>query len=477
MIHRFYNGELVSAVIKGLKMVKGSYAAAFLSGDSNQIVAVKKDSPLIAGVGKEENLVASDVTALLKYTHDVVYMQDFEIVSLSKGDIKFFDFDGNLIKKHSEPIEWNIEAAEKSGYPHFMLKEICEQVASIHDTMTGRINELTGDVVLDVVKLSSDEIQKLERIVITACGTSYNAGLVGKYLFESLAGIHTDVDISSEFRYANPVLCESTLVVAISQSGETADTMAAIKEAKTYGCRTLAITNVVGTTLSREVQNVIFTRAGPEIGVAATKTFTTQLIALYLLAIHFAKLRKRIDAERSKRLLLSLKRLPGMVAQILNCKELIQKQAESFSDTKDYFFLGRSLNYPIAMEGALKMKEISYIHAEGYAAGELKHGPLALISDNTPVVALATHSPTYDKMLSNIREVKARGAKILAIASMDDTEIDRYVDAVIKVPLIDELMYPVLTAVVLQLLAYYTANALGCPIDKPRNLAKSVTVE
>ncbi|MCZ7398423.1 MAG: glutamine--fructose-6-phosphate transaminase (isomerizing) [Candidatus Methanoperedens sp.] len=477
LAHRYYKGNLVAAVIEGLKKVKGSYAAAFICEDSKQVVAARKDSPLVAGIGNGENFIASDVTALLKYTRNVAYMHDFEIVSLSREKIEFFNFDGKPVKKKIESIEWNIEAAEKSGYPHFMLKEIHEQTISVHDTLMGRLSELGGDVMLSEVTLTREEIRELERIVIIACGTSYNAGLLGKYLFEGLAGIHTDVEISSEFRYANPVLGEPTLVISISQSGETADTIAATREAKTYGCRTLAVTNAVGTTLSREVENIVYTRAGPEIGVAATKTFTSQLIVLYLLAVHFAKTKKRMDVDRSKRLLVSLKQLPGMIQQILNNKETIMKQAKRFSNARDYFFLGRSLNFPIALEGALKLKEISYIHAEGYAAGELKHGPLALISKDTPVVALATRGLTYDKMLNNIKEVKARGSPVLAIASMDDTDIAKYVDAVIRVPVTDELLYPVLSSVVVQLLAYYTADALGCPIDKPRNLAKSVTVE
>jgi glucosamine--fructose-6-phosphate aminotransferase (isomerizing) len=477
LAHKFYKGDLVKAVIESLKKVKGSYAAAYLCSDSKTVVAARKESPLVAGVGKGENFIASDVTALLKYTRDVVYMQDFEVVQLTGEDMQFFDFNGNPVNKRTETIEWNIEAAEKSGYPHFMLKEIHEQVSSVHDTLLGRISELSGDVILGEVTLSIDEIQNLEKIVIIACGTSYNAGLLGKYLFESLAGIHTDVEISSEFRYANPVISGSTLVIAISQSGETADTIAATREAKTYGCHTLAVTNVVGTTLSREVENIVYTRAGPEIGVAATKTFTSQLIALYLLSIFFARKRKKMDVDRSKRLLVSMKQLPGMIQQILNNKEFIQKQAIRFSKARDYFFLGRSLNFPIALEGALKLKEISYIHAEGYAAGELKHGPLALISKETPVVAIATKSSTYDKMVNNIKEVKARSAQVIAIACMDDTEIEKYVDVVIKVPMADELLYPVLSSVVVQLLAYNSADALGCPIDKPRNLAKSVTVE
>lgn len=477
LTHMYYQGNLVSAVIQGLKKVKGTYAAAFLCGDSKQVVAARKESPLIAGIGNGENFIASDVTALLKYTRDIVYMHDYEIVSLSGGQIQLYDFWGNPAKTHIDKIDWNLEAAEKSGYPHFMLKEIHEQVASVNDIMLGRISKLNGDVALDEIKLSREEIQKLDRIVIVACGTSYNAGLVGKCLFEELAGIHTDVDISSEFRYANHVLSDSTLVVAISQSGETADTLAAIREAKNYGCRAIAITNVVGATLSREVENVFFTRAGPEIGVAATKTFTSQLVSLYLLAIYFARIRKRMDADRSKRLLASLTQLPGLIQQILNSKDLIRNQAVRFSNARDYFFLGRSLNYPVALEGALKLKEISYIHAEGYAAGELKHGPLAIISKDTPVVAIATRSPTYDKMLNNIREVKARGAQVLAIAEINDTEIDKNADAVIRIPATDELLNPILSSVVVQLLAYYSADALNCPIDKPKNLAKSVTVE
>lgn len=477
LAHKYYKGDLVKAVIEGLKKVKGSYAAAYLCSDSKMVVAAKKESPLVAAVGKGENFVASDVTALLKNSRDVIYMQDFEVVRLTGEDMQFFDFNGDPVQKKIESIEWNIEAAEKSGYPHFMLKEIHEQVTSVHDTLLGRISELSGEVILGEVTLSNDEIRDLDRIVIVACGTSYNAGLLGRYLFESMAGIHTDVEISSEFRYANPVLAGSTLVIAISQSGETADTIAATREAKTYGCHTLAITNVVGTTLSREVENIVYTRAGPEIGVAATKTFTSQLIALYLLSIYFARKRKKMDVDRSKRLLVSMKQLPGMIQQILNNKEFIKKQAIRFSTARDYFFLGRSLNFPIALEGALKLKEISYIHAEGYAAGELKHGPLALISKETPVLALATRSSTYDKMVNNIKEVKARSAQVIAIACMDDTEIEKYVDVVIRVPMADELLYPVLSSVVVQLLAYNSADALGCAIDKPRNLAKSVTVE
>ena len=470
---RYYKGNLVTAVMESIKKVKGSYAAAFMCRDSREVVAACKESPLVAGIGMGENFIASDVTALLQYTRNVVYMQDFEIVSISGEKIEFFDFDGNTVEKKTESIGWTVEAAEKSGYPHFMLKEIHEQAVSVHDTLMGRVSRLTGDVMLPEITLTGEEIQKLERIVIIACGSSYNAGLLGKYLFEGLAGIHTDVEISSEFRYANPVLGEPTLVISISQSGETADTIAATREAKTCGWRMVAITNVMGSTLSREVENIIYTRAGPEIGVAATKTFTSQLIVLYLLAIHFAKTKKRMDVDRSKRLIVSLKQLPEMIQQILNNEGIIMKQVKRFSNARDYLFLGRSLNFPIALDGALKLKEISYIHAEGYGTGEIH----TLISKETPVAAIATRDSTYDKMLDNIKEVKAHGSPVLAIASVDDTEIANYVDTVIRVPVTDELLYPVLSSVVVQLLAYYTADALGCPIDKPRNLAKSVTVE
>ncbi len=381
---------------------------------------------------------------------------------------------GDPVKVHAESSEWewDIEAAmNKSGYPHFMLKEIHEQVLAVHDTMIGRINNLSWNVVLDEVTLFKEEIPKLERIIILASGSSYNAGLFGMYLFERIAGIHTDVYVGSEFMYVSNVLGKSTLVIAISQSGETADTIAAVRKAKICGCMTLGITNVEGSSLSDIANNVFYTRSGPEIGVAATKTFTTQLVALYLLAIYFA--RKSLEINRQRRLLASLKQLPGMIQQVLNSKELIKEQAIKFSDARDYFFLGRSLNYPIALEGAMKMKEISYMHAEGYAAGELKHGPLVLITEDTPVVALATKSSVYDRMLNNIKEVKMRSAPVLAIADMDDADIDKYVDAVIRVPVTDELIYPVLSTVVLQLLAYYTANASNCPIDKARNIAKS----
>ena len=477
LIHKYYRGNLVDAVLEGMKKVRGTYAAAFICGDTKQVVAIRKDSPLIVGIGANENFVASDVTALLKYTKNIVYLEDQEVVDLSENGVKFFNSSGQTIQKCPELIDMDEEAAEKSGYPHFMLKEIHEQVSTVHETMIGRISVMDGDVILNDITISPEDIKKLEKIEILACGTSYNAGLVGKYLFENLAKIQTNVNVSSEFRYCNPVINRSSLIIAISQSGETADTIAATKEAKMHGCRTLAITNVVNTTLSREVNDVLYTRAGPEIGVAATKTFTSQLVNLYLVAIYFAKIRGLMDSGRSKRLIDSLRKLPGSIQVVLDNKNDVDIIATRFSNAKDYFFLGRSLNYPIALEGALKMKEISYIHAEGYAAGELKHGPLALISSTTPVVAIMTGILTYDKMLNNIREVKARGAQVIAIATDADSDISKYADAVIRIPVVDDLFYPILSSVIVQLLAYYSAKALKCPIDNPRNLAKSVTVE
>ncbi|MGP8337057.1 MAG: glutamine--fructose-6-phosphate transaminase (isomerizing) [Methanosarcinaceae archaeon] len=470
--------DLMTAVQKTLRALVGSYAiAALCSSEPDVMVVARKDSPLVVGIGSGEIFAASDVTAFLKYTKNVVYIDDYEIGLIRGGNIEFFDAASNPISKETTKIEWDIEAAEKAGYEHFMLKEIHEQANSVHDTLAGKIFELEGAVNLDELELSDEHIRHLARIEIIACGTSWNAGLLGKYLFEQLAGIHTDVDTGSEFRYGYPVVCGEVLTIAITQSGETADTLAAVRGARSYGCRAIAITNVVGSTITREVDSVLYTRAGPEIGVAATKSFTTQLIILYMLSLHFARIRGKVSAEDSKNLLVALKKIPADIQKILNKKSIIQECARQFADSVDYFFIGRHLNYPIALEGALKLKEISYIHAEGYAAGELKHGPLAMLTDKTPVVAIATKGHTYDKILSNIKEVKARDAVVIAVADEDDLEIEKYVDIVLRIPASHVLLSPILSSVVLQLLAYYTALERGCSIDKPRNLAKSVTVE
>ena len=478
LINKYDTGDLRLAVSTALGHVRGSYAIGVLSNEHpDELIAARKDSPLIIGLGKDENFIASDIPAILKYTNRIIYIDNMELISVKQGSVRVFDMEGNPVEKEEHIIEWDLEAAEKAGYPHFMLKEIHEQTRSIHETMTGRLHELEGDVNFGELGLDRNEIRQFQRIEIIACGTSYNAGLLGKYLFEGLAGIHTDVDTGSEFRYSSPVLAPSTLVIAISQSGETADTLAAVHEATSYGCRTLAISNVVGSTISRNTSHTIYTRAGPEIGVAATKSFTSQLVVLYMLAIHFARARYMMDADRARILLSELRKIPGHISRILEGAGTIHECASMFVKAKDYFFIGRNINYPVALEGALKLKEISYIHAEGYAAGELKHGPLALISKDVPVVAIAPYGHTYDKILSNIKEVTARDASVIAIADCDDCEIRKFADFVIPIPKTDEVLTPLLSSVVVQLLAYYTALELDCSIDKPRNLAKSVTVE
>ncbi|WP_406659647.1 glutamine--fructose-6-phosphate transaminase (isomerizing) [Methanolobus sp. ZRKC3] len=483
MLHHKMNADngkrdLLSVMKETIKCLEGSYAIAALCNDEpDRMVFARKDSPLVLGIGEDGNYAASDVTAFLKYTKDVIYINDNEIGTLSSDEINVFDLEGNSLTKDVETVEWNLEAAEKAGYEHFMLKEIHEQPTSIQNTFAGKLLELEGNVRLDELYLSKEQIKNLRRATIIACGTSWNAGILGKYLFEKLAGIHTDIETASEFRYGNPVLCGEELTIAITQSGETADTLAAVRSSKSYGCRSIAITNVVGSTITRESDSVLYTRAGPEIGVAATKTFTAQLITLYMLAIYLGRSRKVISPDDAKKLIISLKKLPGQIQKILNKKDAIKECAEQFADKRDYFFIGRYLNYPVALEAALKLKEISYIHAEGYAAGELKHGPLALITEDTPVVAIATKGHTYDKVLSNIKEVKARNANVIAVADEDDTEIEKYADIVLRIPTSHEMIAPVLSSVALQLLAYYTALARGCSIDKPRNLAKSVTVE
>jgi len=470
--------DLFTALQQTLKELEGSYAITTVcSSEPDTMLAARKDSPLIIGIGDGEYYAASDVTAFLSHTKKVVFVDDLNLVKMQPSGVEFYDIDGNVIEKETTTIEWDIEAAEKAGYEHFMLKEIHEQATSVHDTFAGKLSELDGSVDLVELNISDEEIRNIDRIEIIACGTSWNAGLLGKYFFENLSGIHTDVDIGSEFRYGNPIMRSNVLSIAITQSGETADTLAAVKSCKAYGCNSIAITNVVGSSITRVVDSVLYTRAGPEIGVAATKTFTAQLIVLYLLSIRFARARGTINTNEAKDLLIELKRIPGKIQKILNHKAEIRECAEIFAEERDYFFVGRNVNYPVALEGALKLKEISYIHAEGFAGGELKHGPLALLDEGTPVVAIATKGHVYDKILSNIKEVKAREARVIAVAEKGDTEIEKYVDHVLRIPPTHEMLAPILSSVVLQLLAYYTALARGCSIDKPKNLAKSVTVE
>jgi glucosamine--fructose-6-phosphate aminotransferase (isomerizing) len=466
--------DFVDIVISALKDLKGSYAIAVMCDDSELVVA-RKDSPLVIGIGNGENFIASDIPAILRYTNKVIFLDDMEIASVTPGNVTFFDFNKTPIQKTISVIDLDLEAAEKSGYEHFMLKEIHEQPKALHETFAGRISELEGSIKFEDLNLTEEDIKNISGLSIIACGTSFNAGLLGKYLFENIAGIHVDTEIASEFRYA--CTTPGSLVIAISQSGETADTLAALRQAKNYGCKTIAITNMMNSTITRDAENVIYTRSGPEIGVAATKTFISQLGILYLLAVYFGKNKGKISSDRAKSLLLSLKRTPAQITRILDNKEIIKNYAEKFALSNDIFFIGRTYNYPIALEGALKLKEISYIHAEGYAAGELKHGPLALVSKDTPVIAIATKGKIHDKMVNNIKEVKAREAPVIAVVDETDIEIERFVNGVIRIPATEEIISPILSTIAVQLFSYYSAHARKCPIDQPRNLAKSVTVE
>jgi len=466
---RTERGDLVIATRKALTEIGGSYAIAIVPKEGGRIVAARKDSPLVVGLGTGENFVASDVPALLKFTNRVIYLDDGEMVVLDKGSVTVMDMEGNVKEKEVSTVEWTLEDAEKSGYKHFMLKEIFEQPKAVRDTLRGRIPELD----LGMEKVFDDTIDKVS---IVACGTSYHAGLVGKYMFERLAGIPTTVNQASEFRFA-PSVDQNTLVVAITQSGESLDTLMAIREAKNRGCRTAAICNVVGSAIMREVDYTFLTRAGPEIGVAATKTFSTQLVALVLMGTYMGRVRGNMAPEDVRNMVKTLRNLPRDIQMLLSTAGAIKLTAEWIAPATSAFFIGRNLNYPSALEGALKLKEISYIHAEGFAAGELKHGPIALFTKETPVVAIAIKDVTYQKMVGNIKEVSARGAPVIAIGFEGDTDLGRYADIVLSIPPIMDILSPVLTVVLMQLIAYYVADVRGCSIDKPRNLAKCVTVE
>ncbi|MDQ1283220.1 MAG: hypothetical protein QG666_1010 [Euryarchaeota archaeon] len=471
LIHLYYKGDLLQAVVRALEHVEGSYAVAVLAASSPYLVCARKDSPLVLGKGENAVYVASDVPALLPYTKSVIRMKDGEIARVYADRVEMMDREGKSRQVEIERITWDSDAAEKGGYPHFMLKEIHEQPRAIRETIAGRISEIDGDVRLKL-GLSDEEIQGLERVTVIACGTSYHAGMLAKNLFARAAGLPVDVEVASEF--LNLQIKPSTLLLGITQSGETADTLLALKKAKTFGGRSLAITNVVGSTVTELVDGTIYTRCGPEIGVAATKTFTSQLVAVMLLAIRLGRARGHLTPDQARKMLVELTKLPGLVQRVLEKREEIRKIAEIYANARCYFFIGRDYLYPISLEGALKMKEIAYIPSEGYAGGELKHGPLALITEETPVVALATCGK---KIQSNIKEVRARGAEVIAIASEGDPDIGKVASRVIELPETRPIFSAVLCTVVVQLLSYYTANKLGLPIDKPRNLAKCVTVE
>lgn len=466
----------LEAITKVMHRVEGSYALGILFSDEPDVVySVRKDSPLIVGKGKDGNLIASDVPAVLKYTREVYFIENEEIARLSEDTIEFFNVDGETIEKEPKMIEWDINAAEKGGYEHFMLKEMYEQPKTVRDTLNPRIKD--GRIVIDELGMTDEEIRAIKKIHIVACGSAYHTGVTNKYIFEGMARIPVEVDVASEFRYRNPILEEGTLVIIISQSGETADTLAALRLAKERGIMTLGIVNVVGSSIAREADKVMYTWAGPEIAVATTKAYSAQLIAQYLLAIKFAEVRGTISAEQVAGYITDLKKLPDQIEMLLNNKEKIQRFANRYIAAKDVFFIGRGIDYAISLEGSLKLKEISYIHSEAYAAGELKHGTISLIEDGTLVASVVTQPDLYKKTISNIVEVRTRGAFVLAITNEENTEIEKAADYVIYIPQTNPYFANSLAIIPLQLFGYYVAVGKGCDVDKPRNLAKSVTVE
>ena len=470
------NGDIIDTITKVMHRVEGSYALGIIFAEQpDHVYALRKDAPLIVGKSKDGNLIASDVPAILKYTRDVYFIENEEIACLTEDDIRFYNSDGEPIEKTSHTIEWDINAAEKGGYEHFMLKEMYEQPKTVRDTLNPRIKD--GRIVIEELGMSDEEIRAIERIHIVACGSAYHTGVTAKYIMEGLARIPVEVDLASEFRYRNPILNKNDLVVIISQSGETADSLAALREAKAQGVKTLGIINVVGSSIAREADCVMYTWAGPEIAVATTKAYTAQLIAHYLLAIHFAQVKGQVTDEEVAEMLTDLKAIPAQIEMLLANKEHIQKIANRYVGARDVFFIGRGIDYAIGMEGSLKLKEISYIHSEAYAAGELKHGTISLIEEGTLVAALVTQKDLYKKTLSNIVEVRSRGAVVLAVTNEDNTEIEKNADYVIYIPQTNKYFTNSLAIIPLQLFAYYVSVGRGCDVDKPRNLAKSVTVE
>ena len=469
---------LEDSVRETLKQVKGAYAIVVLSKDEpDKIVGAKMECPLVVGIGDGEGFIASDIPAILNRTRQVIFLEDGEIVTVNKKEVQVKTIDGKEVKKTPREIDWSPVMAEKGGYRHFMLKEIFEQSRAVTDTFRGRISEETGNIILDGFTLSEKDLKAIERIYLVACGTSWHAATVGKFLLEEFCRIPAEVDLGSEFRYRNPLVDKKTLVIAISQSGETADTLAAIKEAKRKGAKILSICNVIESSIARESHHIIYTHAGPEIGVASTKAFTTQLTALYLLAIHLGIQLGKVKNDLAKELIQELVKLPKKIEIILSHEPEIEAIAKRYLHFRSFLYLGRGINYPVALEGALKLKEISYIHAEGYPAGEMKHGPIALIDEDMPVVVLAPKDATYPKILGNMEEVKARGGKIIAVVNEGDNEASQKADEIMTIPATSHHLSPILITIPLQILAYHIAVLKGTDVDQPRNLAKSVTVE
>ena len=476
LIEENKNGDFFNAFNKALEKLDGSYALALIDKNKpSTIYAARKDSPLIIGIGKDENFVASDIPAVLKHTNKVHILKDGEKAIIKKDNVKLLDKDNKEIGIKIENINWSSESAEKGGYEDFMLKEIYEQPEAIKNTFAGRLGK---DISLDELKIDEKDLKKINKVFITACGTSYHAGLLGRFAIENLANIPVELDISSEFRYRKQLLDDRTLVIAISQSGETADTLASIKEVRKTGARIIAVSNVVGSSITREADGIFYTHAGPEIGVAATKTFTSQMLALILLGLYLGKITGNISDKEIEKYSNEIEKIPELIREeIVDIDNQTKETSKKYKGLDNFLFLGRGVGMPVALEGALKLKEISYIHAEGYPAGEMKHGPIALIDENCPVVVIATKSSTYDKIISNTEEAKARGAKVVAVATKGDNEIKKLADDVFYVPKTPELISGLTAIIPLQLFAYHMAKFRGCNVDQPRNLAKSVTVE
>jgi glucosamine--fructose-6-phosphate aminotransferase (isomerizing) len=473
LIEEKYRGDLLEALREALKEVRGAYAVVAVHQDHEEIVAARTVSPLVVGLGEGENFLASDVPALLPYTRKVIFLHDGDVARITREGVEIMDLLGNPLLREAVEVDWSLEAAEKGGFPHYMLKEIYEQPWVLENTLGGRLLEEVGDVDLG---LELDPLE-VDRVHMVACGTAAYAGLYGKYLLEGLARIPVEWDVASEYRYRDPVVDGKTLAVAISQSGETIDTLEGLREAKRKGARTLGVINAKGSSLTREVEAVLYIHAGPEIGVASTKAYMAMLAAMAMLAIHFGRARGTLGQEEARALIRELKKLPRLVEEVLEKRPIVAHIAEKYHQAQDFLFLGRHVQVPTAYEGALKLKEISYIHAEAYPAGEMKHGPIALIDERLPVVVLATQGPLYEKTLSNIQEVRARGGKVIAVATEGDEEIRKLAQDVVYVPQVHPLFAPLVSVVPLQLLAYEVAVLLGRDVDQPRNLAKSVTVE
>ena len=477
LIEEYYDGNLTKAVQLAIKQVEGTYGIAVISlAAPDVIVAARHGSPLCIGLGDSENLIASDVSAMLEHTKKVVYLGEGEVATVSRDGLQISTIDNMPVPTKFHDIEWDLDQLEKGGFEHFMLKEIFEQPVTIRNAMRGRLNYEEGTARLSGLKLKYEELLNVKRIIISACGTSWHAALCGEYMIEEFARIPVEVEYASEFRYRSPIIDQGTLVFVISQSGETADTLAALREAKRKGATVFGICNVVGSTIARETDGGIYTHAGPEIGVASTKAFTSQVTVLALLTILLAR-QRNMSMEKGRQLIDALDRLPDQVERMLENLQVIKDIADEYAGTNNFLYLGRGINFPIALEGALKLKEISYIHAEGYPAAEMKHGPIALIDEKMPVVVLAQQDQVYDKVLSNIQEVKARSGRVIALATEGDQEIGRLANHVIYLPKVPYILNPIIAAIPLQLLAYYIAVKRHCDVDQPRNLAKSVTVE